>query len=103
MQSIAPRGTAPETRRLPSDNSLCSAMDQVSHACNTWPSETLRPPPEPSLLGRVPLVVVAVVAPLDVADPVGPHRRVMEQGRALHGRVPLGKSFEGVEQDMVGE
>ena len=32
---------------------------------------------------------------LPVADPVGPHRRVMEQGRALRGRVPRGKPFEG--------
>ena len=42
-----------------------------------------------------------VVVPLAVADPVGPHRRVMEQGRTLRGRVLLGKPFEGVEQDMV--
>jgi len=46
------------------------------------------------LVGRVPSV--AVLAPLDVADPVGPHGRVMEQGRALRGRVPLRKPFEGV-------
>ena len=72
-------------------------------AGKTRPSETQRPPPEPSLLGNVPSVVVAGVAPLDVADPVGPHRRVVEQGRALRGRVPLGKPFEGVEQDVVGE
>ena len=78
-------------------------MDQVSHACDTWSSETQRPPPERSLLGRVPSVVIPVVAPLDVADPVGPNRRVMEQGRALSGRVTLGKPFEGVEQDVVGE
>src|SRR5215475_15081647 len=39
--------------------------------------------------------------PLHVADPVGSHRRVMEQGRALRGRVLLGKPFEGVEQHVV--
>jgi hypothetical protein len=48
-------------------------------------------------------VDVAAVAPLAVADPVCPNGRVMEQGRALSGRVPLGKPFEGVEQDVVGE
>ena len=40
---------------------------------------------------------------LGLADPVGPHRRVMEQGRALRSRVLLGKPFEGIEQDVVGE
>ena len=59
--------------------------------------KTQRPPPEPSLSGNVPSVVVAGDAPLDVADPIGPNRRVMEQGRALSGRVPLGKPLEGVE------
>ena len=48
-------------------------------------------------------VVMAVVALLDRADPVGPHRRVMEQGRALRRRVPLRHPFEGIEQDVVGE
>jgi hypothetical protein len=48
-------------------------------------------------------VGVAAVAPLAITDPVCPNRRVMEQGRALTGRVPLGKPFEGVEQDVVGE
>jgi len=33
---------------------------------------------EPYLLGKVPSVVVAVGVPLDVADPVCPHRRVMQ-------------------------
>lgn len=56
-----------------------------------------RPPPQPSLRGRVPSVVVAVAAPLDAADPVCPNRSVMEQGRTLGGRVTLGKPFEGVE------
>jgi hypothetical protein len=50
------------------------------------------------LLGMIPSVVIAVVAPLDLADPVGPHRRVMEQGRTLHGRVPRGKPFESIKQ-----
>ena len=54
------------------------------------------PPPAPSLLGRVPSVVVTVVASLHVADPVGPYRGVMEQGRALRGGVPRGKPFEGL-------
>jgi hypothetical protein len=45
----------------------------------------------------------AVAALLDVADPIGPHRRVMEQGRALSDRTALGKAFEGIEQDVVRE
>src|SRR5262249_56647681 len=45
----------------------------------------------------------AVVAALElgVADPVGADRSVMEQGRALGGRITLGKPFERVEQDVV--
>src|SRR6266849_11129330 len=78
-------------------------MDQVSPACDPWSSATLRPPPAPSLLDRVPSVVVTVVASLHGADPVGPYRGVMEQGRALRGGVPRGKPFEGVEQNVVGE
>src|SRR5712691_3554409 len=78
-------------------------MDQVSPACDPWSSATLRPPPAASLLGRVPSVVVTVVASLHGADPVGTYRCVMEQGRALRGRVPRGQPFEGVEQDVVGE
>ena len=62
-----------------------------------------RPSPALSLLPRIPAVVVAVVVPLPLADPVGSHRCVMEQGRALRSRVPLGKPFEGVEQDVVRE
>src|SRR5438093_1315859 len=41
--------------------------------------------------------------PLGLADPVGPYRRVMEEGRALHRRVSLGQPFEGVAQDLVRE
>jgi len=82
---------------------VCSALDQVSPACDPWSFATLRPPPAPSLLGRIPSVVVTVVASLYVTDPVGPYRCVMEQGRALRGGVPRGKPFEGVEQDVVGE
>src|SRR4029453_11259892 len=48
-------------------------------------------------------VGVAAVAPLAVADPVCPNGRVMEQGCAFSGRVPVGKPFEGVEQNVVGE
>src|SRR5713101_1818316 len=91
------------TAQMSSGTGLCRAMDQGSHACDPWSSATPRPPPAPSLLGRVLSVVVTVVASLHVADPVGPHRRVKEQGRALRGRVPFGKPFEGVEQDVVGE
>src|SRR5436309_1211747 len=76
-------------------------MDQGSYACARWSSATPRPLPAPSLLGRVLSVVVTLVASLHVADPVGPHCRAMEQGRALRGRVPLRKPFEGVEQNMV--
>ena len=40
---------------------------------------------------------------LDLADPVGPYRRVMEEGRTLRRRVSLGQPFEGVAQDLVRE
>jgi hypothetical protein len=68
----------PENRCLPSGTGVCRAMDQVSHTCETWLSETQRPSPERSLLGKVLSVVIAVIAPLDVAHPIGPNRRVME-------------------------
>ena len=57
--------------------------------------------PSTTQLGRALWGVVTMGALLPAADPVGPHRRVMEQGCALRGRVPLGKPFEGVEQDVV--
>src|SRR5712691_9399572 len=79
------------------------ALHQGSHTWKTWPSTTPRPPPALSLRGRVPSVVVTGLASLHVADPVGSHRRVMEQRRTLRGGVSLGKPFEGVEQDVVRE
>ena len=60
-------------------------MDQGSHACDLWTSATLRPLPKLPLLRRIPAVGVATVAPLPLADPVGSHRRVMEQCRAFRG------------------
>jgi hypothetical protein len=87
-------------RCLDSGTGLGRTLDQGAHACTPWSSATLRSPPALLLLGRLP---AGSVTPLPVADPVGPHRRVMEQGGALRRRVPLGKPFEGVEEDVVGE
>src|SRR6266705_2121549 len=79
------------------------ALVQGLQTWKTWPSMTLRPPPALSLRGRVPSVVVTGLASLHGADPVGSHRRVMEQRRTLRGGVSLRKPFEGVEQDVVRE
>jgi hypothetical protein len=90
-------------RGLAFGTGLGRVMDQESSACDPRLSARPRPSPALVLLGRSLEAIVAVVTSLLVADPVGPHCRVMEQGRALRRRVPLGKPFEGVEQDVVGE
>lgn len=54
----------------------------------------------PSMLGRVPSVVLTIVGTLDVY-PVDTRSRVMEHRSALGSRVASGQPFEGVIQHVV--